>query len=104
MSELDFHQMPKWMPEALEVMALVETWAKAYEVGREAILRHIPIAYAWCQSNPKNAPKRNVTRFLHTWMRNAKKWNNLIEKQPDRRYKADEPAGHYLRGDGGHTP
>lgn len=77
MSELDFRTLPNWMPDALEIMALVETWAKAYEVPREAIIRQIPIAYAWAQSNKKKAPRKNVVRFLFSWMKQAKKWGNL---------------------------
>jgi hypothetical protein len=91
MAELDFQKMPDWMPDALEIMALIETWARAYEVPREAILRQIPIAYAWSRSNKRRAPKKQVTRFLHTWMRNAKGWGNLVVAQPDRRYRAEEP-------------
>lgn len=91
MDDPDFRQMPLWMPEALDIMALVGTWAQAYEVPRDAIVRQIPIAYAWARANKKQAPKKQITRFLHTWMRNAKKWGNLVVAQPDRRYKDSIP-------------
>ncbi len=91
MTELDFRAMPKWMPEAIEIMALVETWAKAYGVPREAIVRQIPIAYAWAQSNKKKAPKRNILRFLFNWMQQAKRWGNL--KVPEKpQVRAPDPA------------
>lgn len=87
MNELDFKSMPKWMPEALEIMMLIEVWAKAYEVPREAIIRQIPIAYAWSQSNGKKAPKKHIVRFLFTWMKSAKRWGNLAPREPNRLWK-----------------
>jgi hypothetical protein len=80
MAELDFRQMPKWMPEALEIQALIDTWARSYEVPREAIIRQIGLAYAWAQSNKKRAPKKQVTRFLNNWMRLAQKHGNLVKE------------------------
>lgn len=65
------------MSDALEIQALVETWARAYEVPREAVIRQIPIAYAWCMSNKNKQPKKNVIRFLFNFMRLAKKYGNL---------------------------
>lgn len=94
-TELDFRRMPKWMPEALDIMAMIETWARAYEVPREAIIRQIPIAYAWAQSNKNKAPKKLVLRYLNNFMRKAKEFGNLtvqartlpppprVESEPD---------------------
>jgi len=78
--------MPKWMPEALMIMGLIDEWATAYEVPREAIERQIPIAYAWALSNPKRAPKKQIMRFLHSWMKSAKKWGNLTTEPVDLHY------------------
>lgn len=78
MDDIDFYTMPLWMPDALDIMALINTWAKAYEVPREAIIRQIGLAYAWAQSNKKKAPKKQITRFLNSWMRLAKKHGNLV--------------------------
>lgn len=68
-------------------MALIESWARAYEVPREAIIRQIPIAYAWSQSNKNKGPRTQITRFLFTWMRHAKKYGNLGTKEPNRLWK-----------------
>ena len=91
MEDLDFRTMPLWMSHSLEILALVETWARAYNVSREAILRQIPIAYAWCQSNKNKAPKKNVIRFLFNFMRKAKEFGNLKVEQPGKLYK-EAPA------------
>lgn len=90
MNELNFRQMPQWMPEALEIQMLVDVWAQAYEVPREAVIRQIPIAYAWAMSNKKKAPKKRVTRFLHTFMKKAKEFGNLTVKSKDV-YREEKP-------------
>lgn len=84
---LDFEQFPRFKMASFQIVTLIPQWAKAYEVETEAIIRQIPIAHAWCNSNPKKAPKTNPVRFLHNWMRIAKKMGNLVSRQPDRRYK-----------------
>lgn len=89
MSELNFQQMPKWIPEALEIQALVETWARAYEVPREAIIRQIPIAYAWAMSNKNKAPKKNIIRYLFNFMRKAKEFGNLTVAPKSQIYKEE---------------
>ena len=90
MTDLDFRLMPKWMPEALEIQALIETWARAYDVPREAIIRQIPIAYAWCMSNKNKQPKKNVIRFLFNFMRKAKEFGNLTVAPKQNLYKEEK--------------
>jgi len=75
-----------------EIISLVPEWAHAFEVETVAILRQIPIAHAWCNSNPRKAPKKDPVRFLHNWMRIAKKMGTLVSKEPDRRYKEQAAA------------
>ena len=70
------------MPEALEIISLIPTWARAYGVSEDAIRRQIPYAYGWCVSNPRKAPKKDVVRFLFNWMKNAKRYGNLVEEKP----------------------
>lgn len=91
MPDLDFRAMPKWMPEALEIQALIDTWAWAYQVPREAIIRQIPIAYAWAQSNKNKAPKKNVIRYLFNFMRKANEFGNLKIREPEKTYKEAHP-------------
>jgi hypothetical protein len=87
MTDLDFKTMPKWMPEALEIQMLVDVWARAYEVPREAIVRQIPIAYAWAMSNKNKAPKTRICRYLHMFMKKAKEYGNLTVKPKGSPYK-----------------
>lgn len=82
MDELNFHQMPKWMPEALQIQMMIDVWARGYDVPREAVIRQIPIAYAWAQSNPKKAPRKNILRYLNTFMRKAQEFGNLKVPAP----------------------
>lgn len=89
MAELNFEKMPKWFPEALTIITMIDTWAEAYKVPREEILRQIPLAYSWACSNPKMAPKKQVMRFLNNWMANAKRWGNLVARRVDHKRAAD---------------
>ena len=89
--ELDYLKLPRFKADAFKISNLIPQWAEAYEVSTAAIVRQIPIAHAWADSNPKKAPKTNVTRFLHTWMRNAKKYGNLVSAPVDRAYHDNPP-------------
>jgi len=76
--------MPRFFNDRFGITAMVSEWSRAYEVPPAAIERQIPIAHAWCNSNPMKAPKRNPMRFLHNWMRLAKKYGNLtVEARKD---------------------
>lgn len=88
---LDFSSMPRFEKQKFQIFNLVEEWASAYGVDSAAILRQIPIAHAWCNANPKRAPKHDVARFLYNWMGIAKRKGTLVVKEPDRRYKETLP-------------
>jgi hypothetical protein len=91
MSEkLDWRNMKMWAPESIEIMALLNDWSRAYEVPIEMIERQIPIAYGWCLSNKKKAPKKNIIRFLFNWMRLAKK-HGTLDISHKKMYKEDRP-------------
>lgn len=84
---LDFEKLPRFKDQGFRIVSLVCEWAFAYQVEPAAIERQIPIAHAWCNSNPKRAPKRDAVRFLNNWMRIAKGLGTLVTQEPDRRYK-----------------
>ena len=75
---LDFDKLPRFTKDKFEIITMTSEWAYAYQVDPEAILRQIAIAHAWCESNKKLAPRKNVVRFLHNWLRLAKKHGNLV--------------------------
>lgn len=75
---LDFDSMPEFKLHAYKILTLIPVWAKAYEVDEKAIIKQIPIAYAWTKANPDKAPKKFIPRFLNNWMGNAKRFGNLI--------------------------
>lgn len=75
--ELDFEKLPRFKKHAMQILSLVPQWAEAHEVPRDAIINQIYIAHAWADSNPKKAPKNNMTRYLFSWMGAAKRYGNL---------------------------
>lgn len=89
---IDFEKLPRFKPHAMKIFPLIEEWAAAYDVPREAIIRQLSWAHGWCLSNPKRAPKKDIVRFLFNWMRLAKKMGNLVtEKVVAPRPQDEEP-------------
>lgn len=64
----------------MKVLVLIPQWAHAHQATEDAIREQIYTAHAWCDSNPKKAPKVNVTRFLWSWMGQARRYNTLMKK------------------------
>lgn len=83
--------MPLFKPQAYKIIQLIPVWAQAYQVDEQAIIKQIPIAYAWCVANKEKAPKKNYARFLNVWMGNAKKFGNLVVSQNKPLYKENLP-------------
>lgn len=75
--DLDFEKLPRFIAHSMKIWQLIPEWARAHEVPEQAIISQLYIAHAWCNSNPKKAPKKNSVRFLHSWMIQAKRYNNL---------------------------
>ncbi len=75
--DLDFTKMPRFSKDSMKIWQLIPQWAHAYQVEEQAIINQLYTAHAWCDSNPKKAPKRLITRFLWSWMAQAKRYNNL---------------------------
>ncbi len=75
--DLDFTKMPRFMKESFKVWQLIPQWCHAYQVPEDVIIAQIYIAHAWCDSNPKKAPKKLIGRFLTSWMAAAKRYGNL---------------------------
>lgn len=75
--DLDFDKLPRFKSHSVQVFGLIPQWAYAHQVPDEAIINQLYIAHAWCDSNPKKAPKKQVSRFLWSWMAQAKRYGNL---------------------------
>ena len=55
--------------------AIRQSWATAYpgiDINRETAK-----ALAWCQNNPRRAPKKDFGRFLNSWLGRAKPSRDL---------------------------
>lgn len=79
--DLNFERLPRFKLHSVQVVALIPQWADAHQVPYQAIVDQIYTAHAWCDSNPKKAPKKSVTRFLWSWMGQAKRYGNLKTKE-----------------------
>lgn len=79
--KVDFEKLPRFKAKAAEIESLIDEWAAAYDVPNDAIIRQISVAHAWCNANPKKAPKDRITRFLWNWMGKAREWGNLKSAQ-----------------------
>lgn len=79
---LDFEKLPRFKDQAMMVFQLIPQWAHAHQVSEEAVVSQIYTAHAWCDSNPKKAPKKYPVRFLWSWMAAAKRYGNL--KTPEK--------------------
>jgi hypothetical protein len=77
----------------MQILTLVPQWAEAHQVPREAIVNQIYIAHVWADSNPKKAPKKNMTRYLDSWMKQAKKYGNLRVPPPPSVPRPPDPEG-----------
>lgn len=93
---LDFDSMPEFKKHAYKVITLIPVWAKAYEVDEKAIVKQIPIAYAWTLANKEKSPKKDIPRFLNNWMSLAKKYGNLVVTPNKPLYQEKRPANDEL--------
>jgi hypothetical protein len=78
---IDFEKLPRFKTQSMQILSLVPQWAHAYQVPEDAIVAQIYTAHAWADSNPKKAPKKMMTRFLWSWMGQAKRYGNLRVKE-----------------------
>lgn len=76
--QIDFEKLPRFKPQSMMILTLIGQWSHAFGVPEDAIIDQIYTAHAWASSNPKKAPKKNMTRFLWSWMRQAKSYGNLV--------------------------
>src|SRR5580765_3293093 len=90
-SMLDFTALPRFKEQAYDILQMVPVWAKSFEVDEKAIMRQIPWAHGWCESNKAKAPKKNMVRFLFNWMSRAKKLGNLVSVPVSDRYVEHRP-------------
>lgn len=79
--DLNFEKLPRFKNDAMKIWQLIPQWAHAHQVDQGAVINQIYIAHAWLDSNPKKAPKKLITRFLWSWMGQAKRYGNLKTPQ-----------------------
>lgn len=79
---LDFEKMPRFKRHTAQILPLLAEWADVHNVPVEAVVDQLYTAHAWCNANPKRAPKKDPVRFLWSWMRQASRWGNLKSKLP----------------------
>lgn len=91
LSMLDFDRLPHLKPYSFKIFKCLAVWAQAYGVSERAIIRQLPIAEAWLASNEERCPKKNMTRFLNTWMKRAKEFGNLKEDSSFKAYVESRP-------------
>ena len=81
--DLDFNKLPRFAKDSMKIWKLIPEWSLAHQVDAQVIISQLYIAHAWADANPNKAPKRLVTRFLHSWMIQAKRYGNLkIQSKP----------------------
>lgn len=94
--DLDFEKLPRFKKKTAQILPLLGEWATVHDVPLEAIIDQLYTAHAWCNANPKRAPKKDPVRFLWAWMRQAKRWGNLKSRIPVApRPKESEPEMSY---------
>jgi hypothetical protein len=93
---LDFDRMPRFKNDAAEIFQMIERWSDSLQVDPKAILRQIPIAHGWCDSNPKKAPRRDILRFLFNWMKKAQQLNHLVVQPKVQTYKPPPIEGELM--------
>ena len=91
--DLDFTKMPRFSKDSMKIWKLIPEWSLAHQVEPQAIISQLYTAHAWIESNPKKAPKRLITRFLHSWMAQAKRYGNLKVKAEPWKPAPPEPEG-----------
>jgi hypothetical protein len=91
--DLNFEKLPRWKKDSMAVWTLIPQWAHAHQVDEQAIIAQLYTAHAWCDSNPKKAPKKQVTRFLWSWMNAAKRYGNLKTKPTEPAPRPPQPEG-----------
>lgn len=88
---IDFDQLPRFKKHQFEIVSRVTEWANAFEVPYEAVERQIPIAHAWCNSNPKKSPKKDPVRFLNNWMRIARNMGSMVAQPIENKFQEKPP-------------
>lgn len=96
---MDFNLLPRFKAFQFEIITRVPEWARAYEVDPPEIERQIPIAHAWCQNNRRKAPKKDIMRFLNSWMGIAKRSGSLQSTKTNSIFKEKPPEDETMSGD-----
>jgi hypothetical protein len=78
---LDFDRLTHFQKFQVTILGMIGEWARTYQCPDEMIERQIREAHSWVRCNPKKAPKKNILRFLNSWMKSAERYHNLRRKE-----------------------
>lgn len=98
MQGLDFQKMPRFSNQSLRIMDMIPQWSDLYNVARKTIESQIVTAHVWCNANPEKAPKKQIIRFLNTWMARAKEWGTLKDVPKKDVYVEQKPPEDEVMG------
>lgn len=88
---MNFELLPRFKKHQFRILEMIPKWIMLYEVDIVAIQKQIVAAHVWYDANPTRAPKKDVVRGLHAWMRIAKEFGHFTPKtKPALPYR--EPA------------
>ena len=95
---LDLESLNRFRDFKFQILKLIPEWAQVYQVSQEAVMRQIQWAHAWCNANPRKAPKKDPVRFLGNWMRIAKQMGTLVSHPRETAYREEKPSEEELPG------
>lgn len=81
---MDFKPLPRFEKYQLKIMELIPKWEMLYQCPRSVIENQIVTSHVWCDANGDRSPKKQITRFLNSWMSIADRMGHLrgIPSQP----------------------
>ena len=92
---MNFDNLPRFQKHQFKILDMIPKWEMLYQVGREQVERQILAAHVWYDANPERAPKKDMIRGLHNWMRIAAEYGHFKNPfpKPKALYKEPEPEG-----------
>jgi hypothetical protein len=74
---VDYYLLPRFREFQVKIAHAMQDWHVAFGVDLKEIERQVRIAHAWCDNNPRRAPKKDIPRFLNNWMQIADRKGSL---------------------------
>lgn len=74
---MNFVSLPRFEKHQIKILELIPKWEMLYQCPRSTIENQIITSHVWCDANAERAPKKQVTRFLNSWMSIANRMGHL---------------------------